>query len=118
MTSASSTSEQPKIFEICTVPDILILHLIRCHNRKVLAVLVTFSIEGLDLCGRVGLNEGRSSVYDLFAVVNLKGDMSGHLIGHYTTFVQNFYRKKWYEYYVVYPQPPLPFRGVVSNMNE
>ncbi|KAF2456445.1 hypothetical protein BDY21DRAFT_287701 [Lineolata rhizophorae] len=88
-----------KKLEIWTAPDILVVHLKRfsAHRtfRDKIDVLVDFPVEGLDLTGRVGLNEGKSLVYDLFAVDNHYGGLGG---GHYTAFAQNFFDKKWYEY--------------------
>ncbi|KZF21658.1 UCH-domain-containing protein [Xylona heveae TC161] len=89
-----------KKFELWKAPDILIMHLKRFSAnrsfRDKLDVLVDFPIEGLDLGDRVAFKEeGKSTVYDLFAVDNHYGGLGG---GHYTAFAQNFYDKCWYEY--------------------
>ena len=53
-------------------------------------------MEGLDLSSRViMLEDGKSPIYDLFAVDNHYGGLGG---GHYTAFAQNFNDKVWYEY--------------------
>ena len=88
-----------KKLEIWTVPDILILHLKRFASasrmRDKIDVLVDFPTEDLNLDGKVGLPEGKSLVYDLFAVDNHYGGLGG---GHYTAYAQNFFDKQWYEY--------------------
>jgi ubiquitin carboxyl-terminal hydrolase 4/11/15 len=88
-----------KTLEIWTVPDILVVHLkrfsaIRTVRDKVDA-LIDFPIEGLDLSGKVGLQDGKELLYDLFAVDNHYGGLGG---GHYTAYAQNFFDKQWYEY--------------------
>ena len=93
-----------KTLEIWTVPDILVIHLKRFSSNRALRdkvdVLVDFPTEGLDLSDRVGLQEGKDLVYDLFAVDNHYGGLGG---GHYTAFAQNFFDKKWYEYNGKFP---------------
>ena len=90
-----------KTFELWKVPDILVIHLKRFSTqgrnlRDKLDVLVDFPVEGLDLSSRVKMQEdGKSPIYDLFAVDNHYGGLGG---GHYTAFAQNFNDKMWYEY--------------------
>ena len=88
-----------KTLELWTTPDILVLHLKRFSSqsrmRDKIDVVVDFPIEALDLTGRVGMPEGKSQIYDLFAVDNHYGGLGG---GHYTAYAQNFYDKKWYDY--------------------
>ena len=89
-----------KQFELWKAPDVLVIHLKRfsAHGRfrDKLDVKVDFPIEGLDLSTRVAMHdEGKSMVYDLFAVDNHYGGLTG---GHYTAFAQNFIDKNWYEY--------------------
>lgn len=89
-----------KTFELWTAPDILVIHLKRFSSqgrlRDKLDVTVDFPVEGLDLTSRVASQgEGRSAVYDLFAVDNHYGGLGG---GHYTAFAKNFFDGKWYEY--------------------
>ena len=89
-----------KRFELWKTPDILVMHLKRFSNsgwrRDKLDVLVDFPIEGLDLNSRVvEIEDGKSEVYDLFAVDDHWGGLGG---GHYTAFAKNFEDQKWYEY--------------------
>lgn len=90
-----------KTFELWKSPDVLVIHLKRFsaqgrNLRDKLDVLVDFPVEGLDLSSRVAMQEdGKSPLYDLFAVDNHYGGLGG---GHYTAFAQNFYDKNWYEY--------------------
>lgn len=90
-----------KTFELWKAPDILVIHLKRFsaqgrNLRDKLDVLVDFPVEGLDLTSRVAMQEdGKSPLYDLFAVDNHYGGLGG---GHYTAFAQNFYDKAWYHF--------------------
>ncbi|KAL8673311.1 MAG: hypothetical protein Q9168_002273 [Polycauliona sp. 1 TL-2023] len=89
-----------KTFELWSAPDILVIHLKRFASqgrmRDKLDVTVDFPVEGLDLTHRVASQEdGKSPIYDLFAVDNHYGGLGG---GHYTAYAQNFYDKGWYEY--------------------
>ncbi|MCJ1476654.1 CSN-associated deubiquitinating enzyme Ubp12 [Lambiella insularis] len=89
-----------KKFELWKSPDILVIHLKRFSAqgrlRDKIDVLVDFPTEGLDLSSRVVVQEeGKSPIYDLFAVDNHYGGLGG---GHYTAFAQNFNDQSWYEY--------------------
>ena len=89
-----------KKFELWKSPDILVIHLKRFSAqgrfRDKLDVFVDFPVEGLDLSSRVAIQEeGKSPIYDLFAVDNHYGGLGG---GHYTAYAQNFYDQNWYEY--------------------
>ena len=89
-----------KTFELWKSPDILVIHLKRFSAqgrlRDKLDVHVDFPVEGLDLSSRVAIQEeGKSPIYDLFAVDNHYGGLGG---GHYTAFAQNFFDGNWYEY--------------------
>ena len=89
-----------KTLEIWTAPDILIVHLKRFGGnrsfRDKIDVLVDYPVEGLDLTSRVGCKEeGKSYVYDLFAVDNHYGGLGG---GHYTAMAKNFNDGCWYDY--------------------
>ncbi|KAL9630907.1 MAG: hypothetical protein Q9204_004483 [Flavoplaca sp. TL-2023a] len=89
-----------KKFELWSAPDILVIHLKRFSSqgrlRDKLDVTVDFPVEGLDLTDRVASQqEGKSPIYDLFAVDNHYGGLGG---GHYTAYAQNFYDKGWYDY--------------------
>ena len=89
-----------KTFELWKAPDILVVHLKRFSAqgrlRDKLDVHVDFPIEGLDLSTRLAAqDDGRSPIYDLFAVDNHYGGLGG---GHYTAYAQNFMDQQWYEY--------------------
>ncbi|KAL1884440.1 hypothetical protein Plec18167_002028 [Paecilomyces lecythidis] len=89
-----------KKFELWKTPDILVMHLKRFSAnrgfRDKIDVVVDFPIEGLDLTGRVAApEEGKSQIYDLFAVDNHYGGLGG---GHYTAFAKNFMTNEWNEY--------------------
>ena len=89
-----------KTFELWKAPDILVVHLKRFSAqgrlRDKLDVLVDFPVEGLDLSTRLAVQEeGKSTLYDLFAVDNHYGGLGG---GHYTAYAQNFNDNQWYEY--------------------
>ena len=89
-----------KTFELWKAPDILVVHLKRFSVQgrfsDKLDIFVDFPVEGLDLSSRVAMQEeGKSPIYDLFAVDNHYGGLGG---GHYTAFAQNFIDKNWYEY--------------------
>ena len=91
-----------KQLELWKSPDILVIHLKRfsAHGRfrDKLDVSVDFPIKGLDLSTRVAMQEeGKSSIYDLFAVDNHYGGLGG---GHYTAYASNFMdeNQNWYEY--------------------
>lgn len=89
-----------KKFELWRTPDILVMHLKRFSSnrnfRDKLDLPVIFPLEGLDLQNRVlWKEEGKTLIYDLFAVDNHYGGLGG---GHYTAYAQSFFNKEWYEY--------------------
>jgi len=89
-----------KTFELWKAPDILVVHLKRFSAqgrlRDKLDVFVDFPVENLDLSTRLAVQEdGKSPIYDLFAVDNHYGGLGG---GHYTAYAKNFYDDQWYEY--------------------
>ncbi|PLN81832.1 ubiquitin carbon terminal hydrolase [Aspergillus taichungensis] len=89
-----------KKFELWKTPDILVMHLKRFSAtrsfRDKLDLLVDFPVEGLDMTGRVECpEEGKSLIYDLFAVDNHYGGLGG---GHYTAYAKNFMTGQWNEY--------------------
>ncbi|KAL2863429.1 putative ubiquitin-specific protease UBP12 [Aspergillus lucknowensis] len=89
-----------KKFELWKTPDILVMHLKRFSAsrgfRDKLDIMVDFPVEGLDLTGRVEApEEGKSLIYDLFAVDNHYGGLGG---GHYTAYAKNFMTGLWNEY--------------------
>ena len=91
-----------KRFELWKSPDILVIHFKRFSAqgrfRDKLDVSVDFPVKGLDLTTRVAMQEeGKSPIYDLFAVDNHYGGLGG---GHYTAYASNFMEENqhWYEY--------------------
>ncbi|ESK97845.1 ubiquitin carboxyl-terminal hydrolase [Moniliophthora roreri MCA 2997] len=114
-----------KRFDLWKVPDILVVHLKRFSNSRMLRdkidVFVDFPIEGLDLTSMAGerpvaqrlkesgvleqefgdefkmLNTGLDEplVYDLFAVDEHIGGLGG---GHYRAYAQNHLNDKWYHF--------------------
>jgi ubiquitin carboxyl-terminal hydrolase 4/11/15 len=89
-----------KTLEIWTCPDIVVVHLKRFGGtrsfRDKIDVLVDYPIEGLDLTEKIGQKEdGKSYIYDLFAVDNHFGGLGG---GHYTASAKNFFDGQWYDY--------------------
>lgn len=110
-----------KKFELWKVPDILVVHLKRFSNSRMLRdkidAFVDFPIEGLDLSQRVeerlivkkwedggndadelDIDKSSSSaplLYDLFAVDEHLGGLGG---GHYRAYAKNFKDQKWYHF--------------------
>ena len=93
-----------KTLQLWRVPDIFAVHLKRFSAnrgfRDKLDNMIDFPLTGLDLTDRVGdktwIEEERGGerlVYDLFAVDNHYGGLSG---GHYTAYAQNYIDGKWY----------------------
>ena len=99
--------EALKKMEIYKVPPILILHLKRFKTSKAsnigpfywgqgkkINAQIDFPIEGLDLSSYV-LNSDKNAIYDLYAVSNHYGGLSG---GHYTAFAKNPINNQWYDF--------------------
>lgn len=106
-----------KKFDIWKVPDILVVHLKRFSNSRLLRdkidVLVNFPTQGLDLTSRVeerivvkrlaeeGVDIGAADtgeeplLYDLFAVDEHMGGLGG---GHYRAYAKNDDDGKWYHF--------------------
>lgn len=87
-----------KKFELWKSPDVLVIHLKRFSSSRIsrdkIDALIDFPVEGLDLNDRIGQKEeGKESVYDLFAVDNHYGGLGG---GHYTAYAKNFENGQWY----------------------
>ncbi|KAJ9369323.1 hypothetical protein DTO282E5_5985 [Paecilomyces variotii] len=106
-----------KKFELWKTPDILVMHLKRFSAnrgfRDKIDVVVDFPIEGLDLTGRVAApEEGKSMIYDLFAVDNHYGGLGG---GHYTAFAKNFMTNEWNEYNDSHVSKPIDPQKVITS---
>ena len=89
-----------KKFELWRTPDILVMHLKRFSSnrnfRDKLDLPVVYPLESLDLENRVLWKEdGKTLIYDLFAIDNHYGGLGG---GHYTAYAQSVFDKAWYEY--------------------
>ena len=97
--------EATKKIEIYKAPDLLILHLKRFKNSSgnfymssgtsKITKFVDFPIEGLNLNNYVLGKKDQNMIYDLYAVSNHYGGLSG---GHYTAYCQNFFDKNWFEF--------------------
>ncbi|KAI9376075.1 hypothetical protein BJX61DRAFT_491973 [Aspergillus egyptiacus] len=106
-----------KKFELWKTPDILVMHLKRFSAsrgfRDKLDVMVDFPVEGLDLTGRVEApDEGKSLIYDLFAVDNHYGGLGG---GHYTAYAKNFMTGLWNDYNDSSVSKPIDPKSVITS---
>ena len=96
--------EATKKIEIYKAPDLLILHLKRFKSSggnfymgsgtSKITKFVDFPLEGLNLNNYI-LGKTEDMIYDLYAVSNHYGGLSG---GHYTAYCQNFFDKTWFEF--------------------
>ncbi|KAF5338375.1 hypothetical protein D9611_012466 [Ephemerocybe angulata] len=108
-----------KKFDLWKAPDILVVHLKRFSNNRILRdkidTHVDFPVEGLDLSDKVGeravakrlreqgveleefkdLNLDEPLLYDLFAVDEHMGGLGG---GHYRAYSSNHMDGKWYHF--------------------
>ncbi|RJE20466.1 ubiquitin carboxyl-terminal hydrolase [Aspergillus sclerotialis] len=83
-----------------TAPDIIPIHLKRFSNgtwrTSKIRNYIDFPVKGLDLTRYVEApEEGKSYIYDLFAVDNHSGSIGG---GHYTAHAKNFNDDNWYNF--------------------
>ncbi|KAI0644201.1 cysteine proteinase [Trametes meyenii] len=125
-----------KRFDLWKVPDVLVVHLKRFSNSRMLRdkidTFVDFPIEGLDLTEMVGERRvGRKLaeqgvdvealglddleeplVYDLFAVDEHLGGLGG---GHYRAYAQNHVTGQWYHFDDSYVTPSRPEAAVNQN---
>ena len=130
-----------KSFDLWKVPDVLVVHLKRFSNSRMLRdkidVLVEFPIDGLDLTDMAGeraaarrLKEAGLSpeeladvmgvpedgldeplIYDLFAVDEHIGGLGG---GHYRAYAQNHMNDKWYHFDDSYVTAAKAIESIVS----
>ncbi|GJJ11282.1 hypothetical protein Clacol_005514 [Clathrus columnatus] len=107
-----------KNLQIWKAPDVLVVHLKRFSNSRVLRdkidAFIDFPVQGLDLEARVGerrsartlaeqgypldtlgLDTNESLVYDLFGVDEHLGGLGG---GHYRAYVKNHVDGEWYHF--------------------
>ncbi|KAF8323520.1 uncharacterized protein EI90DRAFT_3076907 [Cantharellus anzutake] len=126
-----------KKFEIWKLPDILVVHLKRFSNSRLLRdkidAIVEFPIEGLDLENRVeerrvakelqanggdlagtGLEHALDEplIYDLFAVDEHIGGLGG---GHYRAYAKNDVDRQWYHFDDSYTSNARPEDSVNAN---
>jgi len=126
-----------KKFELWKVPDILVVHLKRFSNSRLLRdkidSFIDFPIEGLDLTERVGerqvakqwVEEGNAPealgiedegsdplVYDLFAVDEHMGGLGG---GHYRAYAKSFEDNQWYHFDDTHTSLSDAWHAVVRN---
>jgi ubiquitin carboxyl-terminal hydrolase 4/11/15 len=89
--------EAHKTFEIYRLPKTLIIHLKRFkvvgHSRQKLSTPVVYPMKGLDLSQFSKV--GGSCLYDLFAVTNHMGNLTG---GHNTAITYDDRKQEWLEY--------------------
>jgi ubiquitin carboxyl-terminal hydrolase 4/11/15 len=124
-----------KKFDIWTVPDILVVHLKRFSNSRILRdkidAFVDFPVEGLDLgpfcverqvaeklaaeganTEELGLRDlDEPLIYDLYAVDEHLGGLGG---GHYRAYAKNHVNGKWYHFDDSYVTPAEAMEAVVS----
>lgn len=100
--------EALKKMEIYKVPPVLIIHLKRFKTSKTssigsyywssgkkINVQIDFPVEGLDLSDYVLGEDREHAIYDLYAVSNHYGSLSG---GHYTAYAKNAVTGNWYDF--------------------
>ncbi|KAF2313549.1 hypothetical protein GH714_011594 [Hevea brasiliensis] len=88
-----------KKLDLWTLPDILVFHLKRFsysrYLKNKLDTFVDFLIHNLDLSKFVKRKDGRSYIYELYAVSNHYGGLGG---GHYTAFAKLIDDNRWYDF--------------------
>ncbi|XP_021647323.2 ubiquitin carboxyl-terminal hydrolase 10 isoform X5 [Hevea brasiliensis] len=88
-----------KKLDLWTLPDILVFHLKRFsysrYLKNKLDTFVDFLIHNLDLSKFVKRKDGRSYIYELYAVSNHYGGLGG---GHYTAFAKLIDDNRWYNF--------------------
>ncbi|KAL4187332.1 hypothetical protein AMTRI_Chr09g18480 [Amborella trichopoda] len=97
--SCKADRQAIKKLDLWRLPDILVVHLKRfSFNRYMktkLDTFVNFPIHNLDLTKYVKSNTPDPHVYELYAVSNHYGSLSG---GHYTAYVKLFEENRWYNF--------------------
>ncbi|EKM50435.1 uncharacterized protein PHACADRAFT_129620 [Phanerochaete carnosa HHB-10118-sp] len=125
-----------KSFDLWSVPDVLVVHLKRFSNSRILRdkidTFVDFPLSGLDLTSMVGQRKVASRlvekgedpkelglddideplVYDLFAVDEHLGGLGG---GHYRAYALNSADQQWHHFDDSYVSPARPEAAVNQN---
>ncbi|KAG8658980.1 ubiquitin carboxyl-terminal hydrolase 9 isoform X2 [Manihot esculenta] len=95
-----------KKLDLWTLPQILVIHLKRFsysrYLKNKLDIFVDFPIHNLDLSKFVKQKDGRSYVYELYAISNHYGGLGG---GHYTAFAKLIDDNRWYNFDDSYVSP-------------
>ncbi|XP_010538864.1 PREDICTED: ubiquitin carboxyl-terminal hydrolase 10-like [Tarenaya hassleriana] len=88
-----------KKLDLWKLPDIIVFHLKRFTYSRYLKnkidTFVNFPIHDLDLSKYVKNKDGRSYVYELYAVSNHYGGLGG---GHYTAYAKLIDDNRWYHF--------------------
>ncbi|KZT18330.1 cysteine proteinase [Neolentinus lepideus HHB14362 ss-1] len=123
-----------KKFDLWSVPDILVVHLKRFSNSRMLRdkidAFVDFPVEGLDLTELAGERQVARNlqaqgldvtefgdldeplIYDLYAVDEHLGGLGG---GHYRAYAHNHVTDKWYHFDDSSVTPAKPSEAVNAN---
>lgn len=88
-----------KKLDLWMLPDILVVHLKRFsysrYLKNKLDTFVNFPIRNLDLSKYVKSKDGRSHMYELYAISNHYGGLGG---GHYTAYAKLIDENRWYHF--------------------
>ncbi|PKI64379.1 hypothetical protein CRG98_015239 [Punica granatum] len=88
-----------KKLDLWKLPDILVVHLKRFSYSRFmknkLDTFVNFPIHNLDLTKYVKADNGRTYVYELYAISNHYGGLGG---GHYTAYAKLIDENRWYHF--------------------
>ncbi|XP_022958477.1 ubiquitin carboxyl-terminal hydrolase 9-like isoform X2 [Cucurbita moschata] len=88
-----------KKLDLWKLPEIIVFHLKRFSYRRYLKrkldTFVDFPIHNLDLSKYVKSNDGKSYLYNLYAISNHNGGLGR---GHYTAYSKLIDEKRWYHF--------------------
>ncbi|XP_022929032.1 ubiquitin carboxyl-terminal hydrolase 9-like isoform X1 [Cucurbita moschata] len=88
-----------KKLDLWKLPEIIVFHLKRFsysrYLKNKLDTFVDFPIHNLDLSKYVKSNDGKSYLYNLYAISNHYGGLGG---GHYTAYAKLIDEKRWYHF--------------------
>ncbi|CAK9310834.1 unnamed protein product [Citrullus colocynthis] len=88
-----------KKLDLWKLPEIIVFHLKRFSYSRFLKnkldTFVDFPIHNLDLSKYVKSNDGKSYLYNLYAISNHYGGLGG---GHYTAYAKLIDEKRWYHF--------------------